>query len=123
MRLVPWLAVLIIAMVSLAPGGLHPHAVSSELAERFLAYFLTAVFLAIRFPRPAAGIEIAAWLSIYAGGLEILQLLILGRNGRYGDFAMGSLGALCGVAFGLLATIWWTRLHSQTAATKTSRLA
>ncbi|QAY95397.1 hypothetical protein CWB41_06340 [Methylovirgula ligni] len=109
------MAILIIAVVSLTPGGLHPHAVSSELAERFLAYFLTALILSIRFPRPAAGIEIAAWLSIYAGSLEILQLLIPGRNGRYGDFVMSSLGALCGVAFGLLATIWWERSHNQTA--------
>lgn len=107
MRLAPWLAILLIAALSLAPGEWRPYAGQSILTERFVVYFLAALILTIRFPRPAAGIEIAAWLSIYAGSLEILQLLIPGRLGRYGDFVMSSLGALCGVAFGLLATIWW----------------
>ncbi|MEW6437546.1 MAG: hypothetical protein AB1508_10330 [Pseudomonadota bacterium] len=106
-RLSPWLAILFIALLSLMPGGWRPYSGESILTERFIAYFLAALILAIRFPRPAAGIEIAAWLSIFAGTLEILQLLIPGRNGRYGDFVMSSLGALCGVAFGLLATIIW----------------
>jgi VanZ family protein len=111
MRLAPWLAVLLIAVLSLAPGGWRPYAGQSILTERFITYFLAALILTIRFPRPAAGIEIAAWLSIYAGSLEILQLLIPGHFGRYGDFVMSSLGALCGVAFGLLATIWWAHWH------------
>ncbi len=93
------------------PGEWRPYAGESILTERFVAYFLAALILAIRFPRPAAGIEIAAWLSIYAGTLEIVQLLIPGRYGRYGDFVMSSLGALCGVAFGLLATILWEHWH------------
>ncbi len=115
-----------IALLSLMPGGWRPYAGESILTERFVAYFLAALILAIRFPRPAAGIEIAAWLSIFAGTLEILQLLIPGRNGRYGDFVMSSLGALCGVAFGLLATIVWehwrgkpeAREHFETTASE-----
>jgi hypothetical protein len=115
LRFAPWLAILMIAVLSLAPGGWRPYAAQSILTERFVVYFLSALILTIRFPRPAAGIEIAAWLSIYAGSLEILQLLIPGRLGHYSDFVMSSLGALCGVAFGLLATIWWEHRHSHAA--------
>jgi VanZ family protein len=111
MRLAPWSAILLIAVLSLTPSEWRPYASHSILTERFITYFVAALILAIRFPRPAAGIEIAAWLSIYAGSLEILQLLIPGHFGRYGDFVMSSLGALCGVAFGLLATIWWEHWH------------
>lgn len=100
-----------IALLSLAPGGWRPYAPQSILTERFVVYFFAALILTIRFPRPAEGIEIAAWLSIYAGSLEILQLLIPGRLGHYSDFVMSSLGALCGVAFGLLAAIWWEHWH------------
>jgi VanZ family protein len=115
MRLAPWFAILLIAVLSLTPSEWRPYAAHSILTERFVTYFLAALILAIRFPRPAAGIEIAAWLSIYAGSLEIIQLLIPGHFGRYGDFVMSSLGALCGVAFGLLATIWWEHWHVPTA--------
>ena len=92
-----WLAVLLVAIVSLVPGQFRPHTGLPGPAEHMLAYLLTGFLLASRQHTPAAWTMIVALLSLYAGMLELLQFLVPGRAPEFIDFGASSAGAFGGV--------------------------
>ena len=93
----PWLAVLLVAIISLVPGQLRPHTGLPGPTEHMLAYLLTGFLLGSRQRGPVAWTMIAVLLSLYAGSLELLQFLVPGRSPAFVDFAASSAGALGGV--------------------------
>ncbi len=96
LRFAPWLAIFAIAVLSLVPGEARPHTGMPGQVEHFLAYFLTAVALGIRFPNSVYRVPITLALCTYAGAMEILQIWIPGRNAQFVDFIASSGGALSG---------------------------
>jgi len=100
-RVVGWLAVLAIVVLSAVPGPLRPDVLGEKHIEHLAAYLGAALFLAAGYPRRFQLLLIGVLLSVCSGVLEIVQLWIHGRSSSAADFAASSLGAWIGVA-----TIW-----------------
>jgi VanZ family protein len=113
--LIPRLAVILLAVLSLVPGWLRPHTGLPNQAEHFLAYFLTALMLATRGRSRAYWVAVMALLCIYAGILEILQIWIPGRDSQLTDFVASSIGALCGTWLWILIVLRWQRFAGRQA--------
>ncbi|NKC02716.1 VanZ family protein [Ochrobactrum haematophilum] len=100
MRIVAWLVLVFILIVTVGPINLRP--VSGEPAdvERFGAFFLVGTLFALAYPRH--------WLSVLlltvgcAGAFELLQRLAPGRHGEIADFLFKAAGAVCGTTAGYL---------------------
>ena len=104
----PWIAVALIALLSLVPGNLRPHTGLPGQAEHFIAYFVIGFVLAARFRTRTAWLVVIVSLGAYAAGLEILQRWIPDRNAQFIDFAASFFGALCGVGL-FIAILQWRR--------------
>lgn len=106
-RLMPWLAVAGIAILSLVPGPMRPHTGLPGPAEHFMAYTLTGLVVASRCRSLRAKVLATTLLGLYAGGLEVLQIFVPGRDPEFLDFVVSSAGAILGVsAFSIVASLW-----------------
>lgn len=83
-----------IAFATLCPPGLRPHLASAD-QERFGAYFLLGVCMALAFPRRANVVVFA--VAAIACGLEAGQLLVPGRDAVFSDACVKAMGGLWGV--------------------------
>ena len=97
LRLLGWIAVFLLAILSLLPGEHRPNILVSGQAEHLVAYALTSVTLIGGYWQSRRNITIALGLTLYAGLLEALQLWVPGRVGRLPDFAMSTLGVWVGL--------------------------
>ena len=97
-RVVGWLAVLAIVVLSVVPGTLRPDVLGEKHMEHLVAYLGTSILLAAGYPRRFQLILIGVLLASGSGVLEIVQLWIPGRSSSPVDFAASSLGAWVGVA-------------------------
>jgi peptidoglycan/LPS O-acetylase OafA/YrhL len=96
-RVVAWLAVLMIVMLSVVPGRMRPHAMASGHLEHFTAYFIAGSLLAIGYPRARQWVASAIILALCGGMLEIIQLWIPHRLSRMSDFLASVTGAWSGI--------------------------
>lgn len=96
-RLIGWLAVLSVIILSLVPASYRPHVLPNNYAEHFVAYIVVGYLLASGYPALGQRLVLGAMLGIGAGSLEIAQLFIAGRISSVGDFAAGVSGALIGL--------------------------
>jgi VanZ family protein len=97
-RLVAWAALALLTVLSLVPGQMRPHVLSSGHVEHFTAYFLTSSVFVLAYRGWTKAALIAFCLSSYAGILEIAQLSIPGRHGQLSDFLISSTGVCTGAA-------------------------
>jgi VanZ family protein len=107
--------ILAVIVLSLLPGNERPHTgLSWQIAgqlEHVVAYFGTAVFLAIGF-RTMKNRALAFSLLVgLAAVLEITQRLIPGRHSQFVDLVASSLGA----GLGILAVVLMERLMGLSA--------
>jgi VanZ family protein len=84
-------------VLSLLPGNERPHTGSPGQLEHIVAYFGTAVFLALGFRTISSRIVAVALLVGAAAVLEMIQRLIPGRHSQLIDWFASSLGAGVGV--------------------------
>jgi len=104
-QLAGWLAVVVIAILSLVPGSLRPHfGVPPNLEhvaaylEHVVAYLATAGLLTFGYGKQYHPLVVALCLSIYSAVLEIAQILVPGRHAGFSDFAASTTGAVIGSA-------------------------
>jgi VanZ family protein len=90
-----WIAVAIIAVLSVAPGELRPNTGAGKLLEHFGAYFITAALLSVHYPRYQ--LRICAFLIVYAAFFEVVQMWVPNRTGGLGDLLVSAIGAITGV--------------------------
>lgn len=102
-RILGWLAVATIAVLSLVPGTVRPHTGASGYIEHIIAYTITAALLSIGYRGHLSAPVIVGALSAYAGVLEICQIYIPGRFAGVIDWIVGTFGAACGCTIGWLA--------------------
>jgi VanZ family protein len=72
-----WFCTILLAYLSLIPGDLQVRTGAPTLLEHFAAYFGTAMFFMLGYPRKR--VLITASLMVYAGFLELGQLISPGR--------------------------------------------
>lgn len=102
-----WLALVAIAALSLAPGGLRPHVVASNHVEHAAAYFGAAALFASSCDERRRLLWSGLALTVYGGCLEIAQIWIPGRMAKVTDFAASAAGVWLAIG---PALIWhWAR--------------
>jgi VanZ family protein len=77
LRVCAWFCTILLAYLSLIPGDLQVRTGAPTLLEHFAAYFGTAMFFMLGYPRNR--VLITASLMVYAGFLELGQLISPGR--------------------------------------------
>ena len=99
-RIIGWLAVLGIGVLSLVPGDMRPHTGASGKFEHAAAYFVTAAILAFGYESRRHAMAVALLLCFYAAVLEMAQLLVPGRIAALAGFAASVSGVFIGSALG-----------------------
>jgi VanZ family protein len=98
--------VVVIIVLSLLPADERPHTGSPGQLEHVVAYFGTAVFLALGFRKIRGRAAMISLLVGLAAVLEVIQSGIPGRHSQFVDWIASSLGA----GFGVLAVVLIDRL-------------
>ena len=98
--------VVALIVLSLLPAEDRPHTGAAGQNEHFIAYFGTAVFLALGYRTRIARITTVCLLVGLAGVLEIIQRSIPGRHSQLIDWIASSTGAI----FGIIAVALMARL-------------
>jgi hypothetical protein len=99
MRAVAWIVVVGLVMITLVPAPLRPRTGVSHNFEHFGAFVVAGVFWYLGYAE-----RLRLWLGavvIFAGGLELLQLLVPGRHARFADFVADTLGGCAGILIAL----------------------
>jgi hypothetical protein len=89
--------VVILIVLSLIPGSERPHTGMSGQLEHTVAYFGTAVFLALGFRTVPDRVATILLLVGAAAAFEMIQRLIPGRHSQLIDWLASSFGAGAGV--------------------------
>src|SRR5271166_6435130 len=95
LRGVAWIVVLGLVMITLAPAPLRPRTGVSHNFEHFGAFLVAGVFWCLAYTE-----RLRLWLGsvvIFAGSIELLQLLVPGRHARFADFVADTLGGCAGI--------------------------
>jgi Na+/glutamate symporter len=101
LRILAWLLLAAIAFVTLSPIGLRPESGFSPNYERLFAFAAVGLAFALAYPR-----HIWLVLALVLGAavaLEVLQLVVGGRHGRFIDLVAKLLGGVVGVSAGAVA--------------------
>ena len=99
-RVIAWIIVIGLIMISLVPAPLRPGTGVSHNLEHFGSFLLAGIIWCLAYAdRPVL------WLGtmlVFAGGVELLQVFVPGRHARLSDFAVDALGGCVGI----LITFW-----------------
>lgn len=93
-----WLVLIGLAAATLVPLGLRPHSGLSPQAERFLAFAIAGLCLALAYPRRPLLIVIA--IVATALGLEAAQYLAINRHPGLPDLIAKLTGGAAGLVLG-----------------------
>ncbi len=99
-RLLFWLVLAYIGIVTLSPIAIRPETPFGADAERFAAFVALSVLLVVAYP--AHRMRWISLLLIAAALLEASQNLVEGRHGRVTDLEIKACGILCGSLLGFL---------------------
>ena len=89
-----WATLAYIAFTTLSPIDFRPEITKPDI-ERFGAYALVGLLLALAYPRRL--ISIALFVVGFAAALEALQLVMPGRHGQFADALVKAAGGIAGV--------------------------
>jgi hypothetical protein len=102
-RIIGWVSVLSVVVLSLVPGRFRPHVLPSNHEEHFIAYVVVGSFLGISYPALRQRLILGIMLAIGAALLEAAQLFIVGRTSSVEDFVASAMGAWTGLLLSSLA--------------------
>lgn len=99
-RILAWLCLAAIAVVTIGPLGWRPESGVSPQIERFAAFALAGLLFSTAYSRR---ILVAAAIVISAAiGFELLQLMEPSRHGRVFDAAIKIAGSMTGLTIGYI---------------------
>ena len=104
-----WPALLAIIVLSVVPGTMRPHLLGNDRAEHFVAYLIAGSLFATGYLRPSQLLLSGVLLTICAGALEVVQLLIPGRLASPRDF----IASAAGIWTGFLVAVAIRRMHGR----------
>ena len=113
-RILFWLVLAYIGLVTLSPIAIRPETPFGADAERFAAFVGVSVILMVAYP--AHRLRWISLLLIAAALLEASQNLVEGRHGRVTDFEVKACGILCGSVLGFILERLAFRRRGATAA-------
>ena len=87
--------ILVVAVLSLIPAAIQRRTPLPGAVEHFLAYAITGAVVVFALPEVRVTV-IVLCLAILAGLMEILQLMVPGRESDIRDFIASSAGAAAG---------------------------
>jgi VanZ family protein len=93
-----------IVVLSLVPAASRPHSGYGGQYEHLLAYALVGSAFGMGYRTARWQLILGVALSSAAGILELLQILIPGRNAEVSGFLVSSLGAWLGLALAIAAS-------------------
>ncbi|HMK70107.1 MAG TPA: VanZ family protein [Xanthobacteraceae bacterium] len=99
-RISAWLLIVAIVILSLVPPGLRPTFGGLHTLEHFAIFAAAGLAFGLGY-RPRYSTAIG--LVIFAGVIEIAQLLVPGRHARLSDFIVDAAAACIGLA---AAALW-----------------
>ena len=92
-RIMGWLLAAAIVVFSLVPPDLRPLTDAPHALEHFVIFAATGLAFGMGY-RPRYPIAIA--LVVFAGAIEVAQLLVPGRHARLSDFIVDAFAACIG---------------------------
>ena len=95
MRLVGWALLGLIAVLSLVPPAFRPETGTPHNFEHFAIFAAAGFAFGIGYSRRP--VVIVAFLALFAGAIEVSQLIVPGRHARFEDFIVDGAAA-CGCA-------------------------
>jgi VanZ family protein len=95
-RIAAWLLTAVIVVLSVVPAWLRPETDLPHGIEHFTIFFATGVAFGIGYSRKPK--IVAAMLVIFAGAVELAQIVDPGRHARVSDFIVDALAACVGAA-------------------------
>ena len=90
-----------LTVLSLLPGQLRPHTLSSGNLEHMSAYCVAAFLTRVGFAKLDSRRQVAAF-SVLAAAFEICQLWIPGRHSGLDNWATSTIGAIVGTILALM---------------------
>jgi len=108
-RLLAWILLAAIVVLSLVPPTLRPVTPLSHTLEHAGLFFITGALFGLGYPNHAVLLNFGA--IAFCLGIEIAQLFIPGRHARLADFFADVIAALAGVLVAVVAGSMRRRLR------------
>ena len=93
-RLAAWVFIAVLVLLTIAPPSARPDSGVPHHLEHFASFFIAGALWYMGYPRRL--VLCLTLAPLFAGGLELLQMLVPGRHARLVDFAVDTLGAWTG---------------------------
>jgi VanZ family protein len=107
-RLLAWILVIVITLLSVVPPWLRPETDIPHHFEHFVAFLAAGIAFGLGYDRRPILISVA--LLLFAATIEIVQIFVPGRHARLSDFIVDGVAAVSGA---MLATLscraFWTK--------------
>lgn len=100
-RVLAWSLAAAIVVLSVVPPTLRPETALPHCAEHFGIFCATGIAFGLAHNR--RHLLLLVLLAMFAGGVEILQLMAPGRHARLSDFVVDAVAACVGAVMPLLA--------------------
>jgi VanZ family protein len=108
-RLAAWFLVAVITVLSLVPPSLRPEPGTQHNLEHFAIFMATGLAFGVGYGRKTGVVMVA--LVLFAGMIELAQIVIPGRHARLSDFIVDAVAMCVGVA---VTSIVVTRIMERT---------
>jgi VanZ family protein len=95
-RIGAWLLTVVIIVLSLVPAWLRPETNVPHNFEHFSIFFATGVAFGVGYSRRPY--LVIVMLVVFAGAVELAQIVIPSRHARLSDFIVDALAACVGAA-------------------------
>jgi VanZ family protein len=106
-RAAAWILASAIVVLSLVPSDLRPETDLPHHLEHFLIFFITGCAFGLGYSRTLG--RLATLLVLFAGLVEIAQLLQPSRHARISDFLIDTFALWVGLMAVSLSNEFWTR--------------
>jgi hypothetical protein len=99
-RLVAWLLVIAILILSLGPASTRPVTGAGHNLEHLLIFVATGAAFGLGYPRRFLLLPVA--LLAFTGAIEVAQMMVPGRHARLSDFLTDAAASCVGIGLSLV---------------------
>jgi VanZ family protein len=111
-RVAGWCLTVVITLLSLVPP--RPETTAPHNVEHFAIFAAAGVVFGLGYRRRPILVTIA--LTIFAGAIELAQILVPGRHARLSDFIVDAFSASAGMTLALFAADMWQQIEDRGSA-------